>query len=204
MRIVQSLFLAAMALLVSINTSAASGEKAWPGCSSGMGILACNAGSFASGDIYCELTCGGLSNAYGNAPGVLGHDTVQYGPTVGGVQYATTYKLFSTFGYWKITIIENGSPTSQIISSIVYLGSVDSDGDGIGNNGDNCATISNADQKNTDGDLQGDACDADDDNDGVPDSVDAAPLDNANTSEIVLPMNAVYKGLTLKQNMMVD
>ena len=33
---------------------------------------------------------------------------------------------------------------------------------------DNCPNISNADQKNTDGDTQGDACDPDDDNDTKP------------------------------------
>ena len=32
--------------------------------------------------------------------------------------------------------------------------------------------MANADQANNDGDAQGDVCDADDDNDGVPDSID--------------------------------
>ncbi len=42
---------------------------------------------------------------------------------------------------------------------------------------DNCPSISNANQLNTDGDTQGNACDTDDDNDGVPDTKDNAPLD---------------------------
>ncbi|HSC75657.1 MAG TPA: thrombospondin type 3 repeat-containing protein [Pseudomonadales bacterium] len=37
--------------------------------------------------------------------------------------------------------------------------SLDSDSDGVGDNADNCPLISNADQLNTDGDFQGDACD---------------------------------------------
>lgn len=44
---------------------------------------------------------------------------------------------------------------------------------------DNCASVSNANQLNTDGDAQGNACDTDDDNDGVVDSADAFPLNAA-------------------------
>lgn len=43
-------------------------------------------------------------------------------------------------------------------------------------NVDNCKTVSNPDQKNTDGDKDGDACDTDDDNDGWLDGVDKCPL----------------------------
>jgi alpha-tubulin suppressor-like RCC1 family protein len=55
--------------------------------------------------------------------------------------------------------------------------SADTDSDGIGNNTDNCVSVSNTDQLNTDGDAQGDVCDNDDDNDGVADVSDAFPLD---------------------------
>lgn len=53
----------------------------------------------------------------------------------------------------------------------------DSDGDGIANAVDNCPTVANAGQTDSDGDGAGNACDADDDNDGVPDTMDAFPLD---------------------------
>ena len=47
---------------------------------------------------------------------------------------------------------------------------------------DNCSTVSNSSQTNTDGDAQGDACDSDDDNDTVADTGDNCPL-NANSSQ---------------------
>ncbi|MEM1257818.1 MAG: BspA family leucine-rich repeat surface protein, partial [Bacteroidota bacterium] len=53
----------------------------------------------------------------------------------------------------------------------------DSDGDGILDPSDNCPSIANADQLNTDGDSEGDVCDTDDDNDGTPDTDDDFPLD---------------------------
>ena len=77
--------------------------------------------------------------------------------------------------------------------------SVDTDGDGApdswnaacdatcqANSGlvlDNCPSNANAGQLNTDGDTQGDVCDADDDNDGVPDTSDAFPLNTAENAD---------------------
>lgn len=55
----------------------------------------------------------------------------------------------------------------------------DPDRDGILSERDNCASVGNVDQQDSDGDGQGDACDFDDDDDGVPDTSDAAPLDSS-------------------------
>lgn len=55
----------------------------------------------------------------------------------------------------------------------------DSDADGIGNNADSCPSIANADQSDFDKDMLGNVCDADDDNDGVIDVLDAFPLNPA-------------------------
>jgi hypothetical protein len=55
--------------------------------------------------------------------------------------------------------------------------SADTDGDKIGDNADNCPAVANADQVNTDGLADGgNACDADDDEDGVADTSDDFPL----------------------------
>lgn len=53
----------------------------------------------------------------------------------------------------------------------------DADGDGIANADDTCPEVAAQDQTDSDGDGQGDACDPDDDADGVLDLVDAFPLD---------------------------
>lgn len=49
----------------------------------------------------------------------------------------------------------------------------DSDGDGSLDADDNCRTISNTDQKDTDGDGRGDVCEDDTDGDGLPDTAEA-------------------------------
>jgi hypothetical protein len=70
-------------------------------------------------------------------------------------------------------------------------GETDSDGDGVFDNVDNCPAVQNADQTNTDGDAEGNACDADDDNDNVSDTDEAtngtdpllADTDSDNTND---------------------
>ena len=79
----------------------------------------------------------------------------------------------------------------------------DADVDLVEDANDNCPFVPNRDQANYDGDAQGDACDADDDNDGVPDANDANPFSNMQPTVTVggcdsRSPNAVFpNGLTI-------
>jgi hypothetical protein len=79
-----------------------------------------------------------------------------------------------------------------VVNGYIVVGGgtcTDTDGDGVPDTTDNCRTTSNPTQLNTDGDSMGDACDADDDNDGLLDTAEPSgcsldpDCDNDNVSD---------------------
>ncbi len=85
-------------------------------------------------------------------------------------------ELDAAAGTWEATTDFFGLGT--IASGVLTLTreASDSDGDGVADNADNCTEVSNPDQRDTDGDLFGNACDADLDGDGVVNFVDLGLL----------------------------
>ncbi|MCH7892625.1 MAG: thrombospondin type 3 repeat-containing protein, partial [Gemmatimonadetes bacterium] len=85
----------------------------------------------------------------------------------------------------------DGFVDNVIDATLVSAGGTctDTDGDGVPDSSDNCPTVANAAQTDTDGDGQGDACDIDDDGDGIVDTSEAAgceldpDCDNDNVSD---------------------
>ena len=68
------------------------------------------------------------------------------------------------------TTTGESAPTG--IGTLDPVGEPDSDGDGVPDSSDNCTDVGNSDQTDTDGDLYGNACDADFTNDGVVNGLD--------------------------------
>jgi hypothetical protein len=86
-------------------------------------------------------------------------------------------------GPYNFQIVSNLSPGSgedttnnQDENLVQVIVTCDSDGDGVCTPVDNCPSVYNPDQLDTDGDGLGDACDPDDDDDGIPDTSDDCDL----------------------------
>ena len=74
-------------------------------------------------------------------------------------------------------------PRLDCLAALTSLTDIDTDSDGIIDSLDNCISVPNQDQLDTDGDQLGDVCDTDDDNDGLSDQFDDFPLNPDETTD---------------------
>jgi Tol biopolymer transport system component len=90
----------------------------------------------------------------------------------------------------------NQTPSAQVMMG-GSCSATDTDNDWILNLADNCPSAINVDQADADGDLAGDACDTDDDNDGLSDSVDGPACGSNGLNAASLPerVDGPYAGV---------
>jgi len=130
------------------------------------------------------------TNPLQHGDGVLLRLEIQAKPAVSGFSSLQISPFSSTAGlvgpYLKNSsggLVGDGNAdgfTDNVFNGGLVIGGVnctDTDGDGVPDSVDNCPTVSNNDQANFDaqyGDTMGDACDTDDDNDGLLDTSEPA------------------------------
>ncbi|MBF0142970.1 MAG: tandem-95 repeat protein [Magnetococcales bacterium] len=112
-------------------------------------------------------------------------------PTKGSVSLedaATGYFVYTSVSTASGTdsftyAVGDGAAISDTETVTITFRVVDSDDDGVADAADNCLMVENPGQTDTDGDRLGNACDGDDDGDGVLDPVDAVPLDKTESRD---------------------
>ena len=128
--------------------------------------------SAQAGEIVYEmqcLSCHGADGQSGDSPAIDLTATEYRDTASGGVFEAVEYiELFMPRGIASICVAECAE---DVVAYQRFLGG-DSDGDSFVDSTDNCPTISNEDQIDSDSDGAGDACDEDSDSDGILDADD--------------------------------
>jgi hypothetical protein len=86
--------------------------------------------------------------------------------------------------------ISDENPANDSALTGMFYPEKDGDGDGVIDKNDNCPSMANSDQTDTDGDKIGNVCDSDDDNDGLTDTeeqeIGTNPLDSDTDDDGIL------------------
>jgi Ca2+-binding RTX toxin-like protein len=155
-------------------TTAASGNVTLGGAISDSATL--SGGTNPTGTIAFKIygpddtDCTGPSTLVASVP-VTGNGTYESGPFTPTA--AGTYRWVATYSGDASNAQVMGAcndPNESV--TVVPPAPPDTDGDGRADGSDNCPAVANPEQADLDGDGLGDACDSDDDGDGVPDVVE--------------------------------